>query len=456
MTAAALHPTAALQALRELKDARLGRMLALCAAAHPFYRARFARLGFAPGDIRGLDDLARLPITTKTDYMAAPEDFRLCLEDLPTEAAAGATLWNVAFTTGTTSGRPSPFFNTAHDQLAIMQQARRCGMTEGLRTGDVIANLVPLPPMPTGGYLVVGRTAEVMGLPVVYGLTGARNADYPVHRSLDEAIDVLAAADPTVLWGIPSFMRRFMRRLEERGVTLPRARMIITTGEPVSPAMQQEFLASLAAHGCPDPQLRMRYSFTEMQGGLVQCCNGAPLQNVVPELYHLETVDPATGAVLPAGEEGALALTHLDRRGTVFLRYLVGDMAAVRLEACPHCGALGDRLIARPRRSDSLLKVKGQLVNPALIADALTAEPTIREFQIVARKIDAADPDSADVLELRIAADPAAQPDLEARLPALVQRLVYLRPELRFVAAGSIFDPLANLKARRVVDERPR
>ena len=127
----------------------------------------------------------------------------------------------------------------------------------------------------------------------------------------------------------------------------------------------------------------MRYSCTEMQGGLVQCCNDAAPQNLVPDLYHLEVVDPDTGQCLPEGTEGALALTHLHRRGTVFLRYLVGDLIALRLGECPHCGRLGEQIVQSPRRTGSLLKVKGMLINPDLILEALSGDGAIREYQLI-------------------------------------------------------------------------
>jgi phenylacetate-CoA ligase len=445
----------AIQDLRAAQSARLARMIDLIAIAHPFYRRRLAEHGLNATDLRDIDALVRLPLTTKTEYMAAPEQFRLdpaALAHLPVQET---TLWNVAYTTGT-SGRPSPFFNTTHDQLAIMMQARRAAEVEGFRSTDLLANLIPLPPMPTGGFLVVPRTAEAIGIPVVHALTGARHAEFPIHRGLDEAIDALRGCDPTVFWGIPSFLRRFFRRVRERGLTFPRARMIVTSGEPVSEAMRAELLAALAEFGCPEPQIRLRYSFTEMQGGFVQCCNGATLQNVSPELYYLETVDPATGQRLPEGEPGALALTHLDRRGTVLLRYLVGDTVALKLEACPLCGALGDRLVARPARSDALVKVKGLLINPALVTDALTADPVIREFQLAVLKADPSDADSPDVLEVRIEADATQHARLSEGLPDLVQRIVLVRPRIAFAAPGTLFDPLRNLKAMRFVDERPK
>jgi phenylacetate-CoA ligase len=446
----------AIHDLTALRTARLRRMLDLIGQAHPFYRRRLAALGLEPSDIASLDDLQRLPPTAKVEYMAEPESFRLSAAELPGLPLQETTLWNVACTTGTSSGRPSPFFNTTHDQLAIMLQARKAAEVEGFRRTDLLANLIPLPPMPTGGFLVVGRTAEAIGIPVVHALTGARNPEFPIHRGLDEAIDLLKGCEPTVFWGIPSFIRRFFRRVKERGLTFPRARMIVTSGEPVSDAMREELLQALRDFGCPDPQIRLRYSFTEMQGGLVQCCNGATLQNVCPELYYLEVVDPATGKRLPEGETGALALTHLNRRGTVMLRYLVGDTVALKLEPCPHCGTLGERLAAKPARSDALVKVKGLLINPALIADALTADPTVREFQVAVSKADRGDPDSPDVLEVRIEADKSAQAKLAATVPDLVQRIVLVRPIVTFAAAGALYDPLRNLKAKRFVDERPK
>ena len=77
-------------------------------------------------------------------------------------------LWDVAYTTGTTSGRPSPFYNTAHDAYAIWDQARRCNKAEGLTASDHVANLYPLAGFPTGAFLSVIRSAMIAGVPVVH------------------------------------------------------------------------------------------------------------------------------------------------------------------------------------------------------------------------------------------------------------------------------------------------
>src|SRR5262245_19238314 len=113
--------------LEAIRTARLQRTLAAVAVAHPFYRQRFGAAGIAVQDIRSLDDLAALPLTHKNDYIADPESFRLRPDELPADfSAEERVLWDVAYTTGTTSGKPSPFYNTAHDAYAIWDQARRC------------------------------------------------------------------------------------------------------------------------------------------------------------------------------------------------------------------------------------------------------------------------------------------------------------------------------------------
>ncbi len=440
------------EALRELRTKRLRRMVALCGRAHPFYKRRFAEANLIPEAIRDLDDLERLPLTRKEDFMAAPEDFSLDPAWLPELPFEERTMWNVAYTTGTTSGRPSPFFNTTHDQYHIMLQARACNEAEGLRAGDLIANLYPLSPMPLGGFLCCVRSAEVMGLPVVSALTGSPHPEYPVRRSLDQAIDV--ASEATVLWGVPSFVRRFLRRARERGVRLSRARMVLTTGEAVSDALCEEYMEHLRHFGAKDPQVRVRYAATEMQGGLVQCANGAMPHNVVPELYLLEVVNPETGLRVGEGEEGAIALTHLHRRGTVLLRYLIGDVIALRWERCPDCGRLGERVARLPRRTGDLLKVRGMLMNPEIAFDLLARDRAIREFQIRIRKSAPGDADSMDEMVIRLEADDAERGRIAASLPARVREAVMIRPVLEFVAPGVIHDPMEDVKARRLVDER--
>jgi phenylacetate-CoA ligase len=433
--------------------ARLRRTLAAVAAAHPFYRARFRELGLAAGDIRSLDDLQALPLTRKDDYISDPEAFRLRPEDLPADfSSEERVLWDVAYTTGTTSGRPSPFYNTAHDAYSIWDQARRCNAAEGLVVSDRVANLYPLAGFPTGAFLSVIRSTMIAGLPVVHGLTGSANSEFKVRNSLAEALATVARFRPTVLWGVPSFIRRFLDEACRRGADLTGVRLVLTSGEPVGETLRAGLRDRLARLGASPVAIRARYAFTEMQGGLVQCAEGAAVQNVVPDLYHLEAVEPDTGRRLADGESGALAITHLHRRGTVLLRYLVGDIVTLSRAPCPICGREGERVVATPRRTGNLVKCRGMLVNTDVIVDTLSAMTDLGEFQVVFAAASA--PDAMERLVIRIErdADVAVRDDVIRR----VREAVSLRPEVEFVACGALYDHERSIKARRVVDLRSK
>lgn len=431
--------------------ARLRRTLSAIAAAHPFYRARFRELNVEAHDIRSLDDLSALPLTTKNDYISDPEAFRLRSDDLPADfAAEERVLWDVAYTTGTTSGRPSPFYNTAHDAYAIWDQARRCSQAEGLIASDRVANLYPLAGFPTGAFLSVIRSCMIAGLPVVHCLTGAANSEFRVRNSLAEALDTVARFRPTVLWGVPSFIRRFLDEACRRGANLSEVRLVLTSGEPMPATLKAELREYLARLGAAAVGIRARYAFTEMQGGLVQCAEDAQAQNLCPDLYHLEVVDPDTGRRLADGESGPLAITHLHRRGTVLLRYLVGDVVTLARTPCPLCGREGERVVATPRRTGSLVKCRGMLVNTDVILDTLSAMSGIGEFQVVFADEDR--PGAMERLVIRIERE--ADTSLQDEVTRRVREAVSLRPEVEFVARGVLYDHERSIKAKRVLDLR--
>jgi phenylacetate-CoA ligase len=446
-------PTVEMPELDLVRGDRLRRTLKAVAAAHPFYRQRFAELRIKADDIGSLDDLQTLPLTHKSDYISDPDSFRLRPDDLPADfSAEERVLWDVAYTTGTTSGKPSPFYNTAHDAYAIWDQARRCNAAEGLTAGDRVANLYPLAGFPTGAFLSVIRSCMIAGLPVVHGLTGSANSEFKVRNSLADALITVARFRPTVLWGVPSFVRRFLDEAARQGADLSEVRLVLTSGEPVPATLRAELREQLARLGASAVDIRARYAFTEMQGGLVQCAEDAPVQNVCPDLYHLEIVDPETGRSLADGESGALAITHLHRRGTVLLRYLVGDIVTLSRAPCPHCGREGERVVATPRRTGSLVKCRGMLVNTDVIVDTLAAMDGIGEFQIVFAGDDR--PGAMERLVIRIERETDAA--LAEEVTRRVRAAVSLRPEVEFVARGALYDQERSIKAKRVLDLRPK
>jgi phenylacetate-CoA ligase len=438
-----------LEAIERHQSERLRHMLALCARAHPYYRRRWAEAGIDVATIRTVHDLERLPLTSKQALMADPEQFRLAAPDLPLHERV---LWEVIYTTGSTAD-PTPVYNTTHDYHAYLFQSRRVAEISGIRETDVIANLFPLTAAPMGAFVRSATNAYAAGAAIFGVLTGAPHGDFAVHRTLEDAVRLIELHRATVLWGVPSFIRRVLLRAIERGADFAAVRMCALSGESSTPAMREELRACLRRLNAQDTIVFDRYGSTEL-GAFAQCHEDGGYHNPAPEIQYHEIVDPETGRRLPDGERGALAVTHLDRRGTVLVRFLVGDVVGLTRETCPRCGRNGDRVLGPVVRTKDLVKVKGMLVNPAVLLETLRGIPEVDEFQVAVRRSVAADPHSMDELVVRVATEAADQAALAETIAARTQAAVQVRPRVEFAPAEAIYDPARQTKAVRFTDER--
>ena len=435
-------------AIERLQSERLRHMLALCARGHPYYRRQWAAAGVDIGSILSSADLERLPLTPKRDLMADPESFRLQLTDLPLHERV---LWDVGYTTGST-GDPTPIYNTTHDYRAYLFQSRRVAEISGMRSTDVIANLFPLTAAPMGAFIRSATNAYAMGATIFAALPGAPIGNFGVQRPLADAVTLIEAHRATVLWGIPSFVRRVLLRAIERGADFQSVRMCALTGEATTPTLREDLRRCLRALRAAGTIMFDRYGSTEM-GAFAQCQEDGEWHNPAPEIQYHEVVDPATGRRLPDGERGELAVTHLDRRGTVLLRFVVGDIVSIARGACPHCGRFGDRIVGPVVRTKDLVKVKGMLINPAALLDVLNGMRELKEVQVVIQREHPADPFSSDEMLVRVATD-ADQDLIRSQVIDRAQATVQVRPRVEFVAAGVLYDPARDTKAVRFKDER--
>jgi len=187
----------------------------------------------------------------------------------------------------------------------------------------------------------------------------------------------------------------------------------------------------------------------------VECTPGSGFHSLAPDQIFHEVVDGETGRRLDDGETGMLAFTHVYRRGTVFLRYLVGDIVALTNATCPHCGRTCPRITSQPVRAGDVLKIKGTLVNLQVLKDQLERLPAVEEYQIVIRPMDAADPFSMDELLVRVSARDDLHAATAQKIIAEATKTAHVRPLVEFVDKNEIFDPLSGAKPRRVVDQRP-
>ena len=438
-----------LSEIRRVQNELLARQIALCARGHTYYRRRWAESGIDPAAIRTIDDLVLLPLTPKRDLMDDAESFRLRCPDLPLHERA---LWEVNYTSGST-GEPTPLYVTTHDYHAYLFQARRVAEISGITDRDTLANLFPLTPAAMGSFSRSAPNAYASGAAVVGALTGAPHGDFGVHRSVDDAVRMVERHRATILWGVTSFVRRVILRAAEMNADFSSVRMCGVTGEASSTAMREDMRQHLRNMGVAQPIIFDRYGSTE-SGGLAQCREDGDWHNPAPEVIFHEVVDPATGQRLPDGERGALAITHINRRGTTLIRYLVGDIASLTHERCPHCGRTGDRVVPPIVRTKDLMKVKGMLINPDALMEAVRAVPGVDEFQIVLAKQDPADSFSMDEMIVRVASTRGNDAALATAVIQAAQCAVQVRPRVEFAAAHDIYDPATQTKAVRLVDRR--
>lgn len=438
--------------VRARQDLLVAETVRVCYEGHPFYRRLMRQEGLEPRHIQSCEDLQRLPVTTKQDFLADPDAFRLVHDGLPLEAQ---TLSNVIYTTGTTSGRPAPIYTTSHDYFAYMYAARRRSNFVGLRNTDVAVSLFPLTPFPLGAYVRAVDEAAACGASIVYAQTGRSTEPFLLQRSLDEAIELIVRHRGTVLWGISSFVRRVLIRAAQLKADFSSVRMVMVTGEASSTTMVADMTRRMADLGCAGTEVVNRYGSTEQGNGMVECQPGSGFHCFAPDQIFYEVVGATSGSRVADGVRGMLCFTHLIRRGTVFLRYAVGDVVSIQTGPCPHCGRTSPRISSDPVRTGDIVKIKGTLVNLYALKDALASIHEVDEYQIVVQHADERAGDTMDELLIRLAVLPGAEAsDVSRNVIDHTLRTTYIQPRLEFASRDDIFDPATNTKPRRIDDRR--
>jgi phenylacetate-CoA ligase len=445
--------------IRAMQDEMFKRQMEWVWDGHDYYKRMFAENGIAQGDLQTIDDLEKLPLTYKKDYMADPESFKL----KPSEPNLYDWIFEVTYTTGSTTGVPTAFWNTIHDAHGIWQMIFRGIKLGGFPPYARGINLFPLGPVPHIGFFRA-RDIGMLGLGnmIMSGCTGMTYPEFPVHRSMDYVMDLIENNGAEVWLGIASFIRRLIMKAEEQGRDFSATKHIQALGEACPKGMRDDMRQRLMNMGAEDPFISNSYGFTEMQGAMPECTDFSGCHNPSPNLYFFEVVDEETGKRLPDGERGLLTITHLNRRGTVLLRYVIGDLGALTHETCPHCGRNVERSVIAvgstyATRTSELVNLKGTLINPEILRDEVANTPGVKEYQIIFTKKDLADPYSADELIVKVAPmEGFDKVQMEKDVVTKLITAVEMRAKVEFVPMEEIYDPTVALKAYRVMDMRPK
>ncbi len=396
----------------------------------PLYRQRLAAAGVAPGEIRSLDDLARLPFVTKEDLRGA---YPFGLFAVPLDQVA-----RLHASSGTTGKQVLVPYTRA--DLDVWTEAMFRVLTWfGIRPGDVIHNAY--------GYgLFTG------GLGFHYGVEALGATVIPASGgNTDRQITVLQDFGATVVCCTPSFFLHMADRAQQMGVDLRalRLRAGVFGAEPWSEEMRDRIQQAAGIEAFDI------YGLAEIVGpGVAAECAAHQGLHVLEDHFYPEVVDPASGRSVPDGQPGELVLTTLSKQALPMLRYRTGDMTAFCPGVCP-CGRTLRRIRRISHRSDDLFIVHGVNVFPAQIEAALLAvKGTLPHYQIVLSH-----ERGQDQAEVQVEITPEMFSDrigvleeLQGRLTRAIRQAVGVQLGVRLVEPRTL--ARSEGKARRVIDQR--
>jgi len=415
-------PEAAVRRLQAEQLRHYLRTVVLPFSAH--YGRLFREHGLTADSIRVLEDLQRVPFTTKADLQNTPEypqrfkDFVL-IPDQKILSRRPSTIFDALFhgrefvmqgfesefrpifmtaTTGR-SAEPTPFFFSQRDLTHLATAARRVVEICNARREDKMLNTFPFAPH-LAFWLAhyAGTAGQLMTLSSGGGKVMGTDGNIRHIRKLK----------PDIIIGIPTFIYHLLHQAAEEGVHCENLRRIVLGGEKVSDGLRQKLRDLARELGASNVDVIATYGFTEAKLAWTECPfphdQPSAGYHVHPDLGIVEIVDSETGESLPAGQPGEIVFTPLDARGSVVLRYRTGDFTdgGLTYETCPHCGRTMPRLFGNiSRRSEvramHLDKIKGTLVDFNELEHVLDDAPHIGAWQVELRKVND-DPHELDEL----------------------------------------------------------
>jgi phenylacetate-coenzyme A ligase PaaK-like adenylate-forming protein len=458
---------------------------------YPFsahYRRVFDKAGVRPRDIRTVDDLRRLPFTTKQDLLGAQSSSASKLDFvlIPTPQAikehwpfarklalvlGGAharellrssyTPHFITFTTGR-SADPVVFSYTPYDiELLSEAGARMLDVQAIPDTGARILNMFPFAPhlafwQTAFGGLRTGRLMLSSGGGKVMGSSGN--------------IKMAERLMPTVLIGTPGFVYHLLREARERATNLSAVKLMILGAEKVTPGLKRKMAEQLEACGARDVDIVGTYGFTEARMAFTECptpYDESPGYHLSPDFGVFEVIDPNTLEPVKEGETGELVYTPIAGHGTIVARYRTGDIAVggVTWEPCKWCKRTVPRVSSELTRSTdqralNLTKIKGTLVDLSNIGALLSSMPEVEEWQVVLKKAHD-DPHDLDELVLRASLKNGTDATVfEKRVRAEMIEAVEIAPnrvELHTTAEMNALTGMeTEMKEKRFLDLRPK
>ncbi|NTV98627.1 MAG: phenylacetate--CoA ligase [Chlorobiaceae bacterium] len=418
------------ESLLKLQGERLKDMVERVYYAVPFYRTRLQEKGIEPGDIQSIEDLKKLPFTTKQDLR---DNYPFGLFAKPQQDVV-----RLHASSGTT-GKSTVVGYTHNDIMMWSEVVARSLTMIGATRDDII-------------QVAYGYGLFTGGLGLHYGAEKIGASVIPISGgNTKKQLQLLEDFGSTLIACTPSYAAYLGEALIEEKIDPRNIRLKagIFGAEPWSEEMrsQIEKLLRIKAYDI--------YGLSEIIGpGVSMECPCQKGMHIFEDHFIAEIINPDTGEVLPYGELGELVFTPATKEAMPLIRYRTRDLTRLHAEKCD-CGRTLVRMEKCVGRSDDMLIIRGVNVFPSQVESVLLemSETKPHYMLVVDRQ------NNLDVLEVQVEVEEQFFSDevkeleeLRRRIRANIASVLGLHAEIRLVEPGTIERSMG--KAQRVIDKR--
>lgn len=416
--------------MRALQGKRLHKLVKYVYHNVPFYRSKMQEMDITPDDIQTIDDIVKLPFTTKQDLR----------DNYPTglQAAPSSEIVRIHASSGTT-GNPTIVGYTRKD-LEVWSEVMARSLTAYGITRDDVFSVSYGYGLFTGG-LGAHYGVENLGATVIPASTG--NTEKHIRLIRDLNITGIACT--------PSYALHLAETIEKMGLTKDDISLKVGAfgAEPWTENMRKEIEERLGVKGYNI------YGLSEIMGpGVSYECEQQNGSHICEDHFYPEIIDPETLEQLPRGTQGELVFTTLTKEGMPLLRYRTKDLCTLMEGECP-CGRTSVRMSRIMGRSDDMLIIRGINIFPSQVESVILE---MQEFEpqyllVVDRK------GNLDTLQIQVEVrrdyftdDIGKMLELKKKLSDKLKSVLSISADVKLMEPNSIERSMG--KSKHVIDKR--
>ena len=395
----------------------------------PAYRAKMDAIGLKPEDIKSVDDLKKLPFTTKADLR---DNYPFGLFAVPQD-----DIVRVHASSGTT-GKPTVVGYTAKDIEMWAECVARCMTMAGITKKDII-------------QVAYGYGLFTGGLGAHYGAEYIGATTVPMGTgNTQKLVTLMKDFGATAIACTPSYLLHISEVLKENGeVENLKLKAAICGAEPWTEEMRLQIERNLHIHA------HDIYGLSEVMGPGVACdCEYHEGLHVCEDYFIPEIISPTTLEPVADGETGELVFTTISKEGLPLIRYRTRDLTSISYGKCK-CGRTTCRISRFKGRSDDMLIIRGVNVFPSQVEEALLSIDGVSpHYHIIVDRVN-----NLDTLEIMVEVDGKFFSDeirgleaLSVKIGKAVQQMIGLNAKIKLVEPRTIERSMG--KAVHVTDKR--